>query len=293
MSKLQTGGIGLGRMGNAFTKNMIEAGFEVSGYDVAAEAMSAFAAMGGAARKSPGEVAANADVIIYSLPGIAALHEVTADVAENGRRGAVVIEASTLPIPEKEAARDRLASAGIAMLDCPVSATPAQAHAKDLILFASGDEAAVEKAKPVIEAISRAYRNLGAFGNGMRMKFIANHLVAVYNAATAEALTLARKSGLDPQTTFEVIQQSAVNSRIWELRGPMMVNRDYKPGMTLDLFRKDEDLIEAFARSLDAPVPLFQATLGLYSASRAMGHGGEDTAAVQLVYEEMAGLKAD
>lgn len=277
-------------MGNAFAKYLIKAGFAVSGYDVAPDAVKAFEDMGGAARANPGEVAAASDIMVLSLPSVKALHDVVAEIAARGRKGAVALETSTLPIAEKETARDMMAKAGVTLIDCPVSGTAAQAQNRDLILFASGDKAAVDKAAPAIEAFSRGWFNLGAFGNGMRMKFIANHLVAVHNAAAAEAMTLARKSGLDPQTTYDIIAASAATSRMWEVRGPMMVRHEYPAAMSIDLWRKDEDLIEGHARSLDVPIPLFTAAEQLYSAARARGYGHEDTGAVHRVYEDMAGF---
>lgn len=293
MSNLKVGVIGLGRMGNAFAKHLIAAGFEVSGFDVVADAVKAFEGMGGTAKASPGEVAAASDVAVTSLPSVKALHDVVAEVKANGRDGLIIIETGTLPIAEKEWARDELSGSGITVLDCPVSGTAAQAQNKDLVLFASGDKAAIDKARPVIEGFAKGFDNLGEFGNGMRMKFIANHLVAIHNAAAGEAMALARKSGLDPKQTLDIIGASAATSRMWEVRGPMMVDHVYPPAMSIDLWRKDEDLIEGHARRLNVPIPLFTAAEQLYSAARARGYGDEDTGAVHRIYEEMAGMEQD
>lgn len=293
MSTLKVGVIGLGRMGNAFAKHLIAAGFEVAGFDVVADAVKAFEDMGGTAKASPGEVAAACNVVITSLPSVKALQDVVAEIKAKGSRGLIVIETGTLSIADKLWARDELAGAGITLLDCPVSGTAAQAQNKDLVLFASGEEAAVEKAREAIEGFARAYFYLGEFGNGMRMKFVANHLVAIHNAAAGEAMALARKSGLDPQVTLDVIASGAGTSRMWEIRGPMMVKHDYPPAMSIHLWRKDEDLIEGHARSLNVPIPLFTAAEQLYSAARARGYGEEDTGAVHRIFEEMAGMEQD
>jgi putative dehydrogenase len=116
---------------------------------------------------------------------------------------------------------------GKILLDCPVSGTGAQAANKDLVAFASGNEAAFERCRQVLAGISRAQKYIGAFGNGSRMKFIANHLVTIHNLAAAEAIVLGEMAGLDPAPVFDVIGDSAGSSRMFQIRGPMMVGGQY------------------------------------------------------------------
>ena len=126
------------------------------------------------------------------------------------------------------------------LLDTPLSGTGAQAVNRDLVVYASGDSAAIASLGDVFEGFSRAQYDLGAFGNGSRMKFVANLLVAIHNVATGEAFALGLKAGLEPETVFEVISNSAANSRIFELRAPQMVANDYSnASATIDMFRKD------------------------------------------------------
>src|SRR5208337_4576307 len=116
-----------------------------------------------------------------------------------------------------------LHQAGHVMLDCPVSGTGTQAKAKDLAIYASGDSKSIRKLRPLFAAFARAVHDLGAFGNGSRMKYVANLLVAIHNVASAEALVLGMKAGLPPQLIYDQIKIGAGNSRVFELRAPMMV----------------------------------------------------------------------
>ncbi len=288
---VNVGVVGLGIMGGAMAKNLIAADFSVVGFDPDKEAQQSFTKAGGSLLSGPGDVAREADIVITSLPSIGAFQAVMKDIAAGGTTGTIIVECGTLPIEEKEAAKEQLDKAGIILLDCPLSGTGAQAAVKDMVILASGDKDAIDKCQPVFDAIGRGTHNVGEFGAGMKMKFVANHLVTINNLATAEALVLARMAGLDAQQTFDVIADSAATSRMWEIRGPMMVDRTYEPAtMKMDIYVKDLQLICDFARKLNCPVPLFTASEPLYSAARAQGRNKEDTAAVNAVLESMAGI---
>ena len=135
---------------------------------------------------------------------------------------------------------------------------------------------------------------VGEFGTGSKMKFVANLLVAIHNVAAAEAFVLGRQAGLDPQRLYDLISQGAGTSRMFEVRGPMMVEGDYDKGSArLTLFMKDLDVIGAFARAVAAPVPLFSATLPLYTSGMAQGLQDLDPASVHAVLDRMAGPHED
>ncbi len=177
------------------------------------------------------------------------------------------------------------------MLDCPLSGTGAQAETRDLAIFASGDPAAYERCRDPFAGFARVSHYLGAFGNGSRMKFVANLLVAVHNVATAEAIVLGTKAGLDPQRILEVIASGAGTSRIFELRGPMMANGAYRPASaTTQMFQKDSSIIAAFARALGVDTPMLAAAAPLYDEAAALGYGEDDVAAVHSVLAQRAGL---
>jgi len=283
--------VGLGIMGGAIAGNLAAAGFAVAGYDTDAGQMAALAERGVRRSNSAAGAAGGAAVALTSLPSVAALETVAADLAAQPVPGLVVIEASTLPIAAKEAARERLAAAGMTLLDCPLSGTGAQAATKDLAVYASGDEAAFGRCRAVFDGFARVTHYLGAFGNGSRMKYVANLLVAVHNAVAAEAIVLGTKAGLDPARILEVITSGAGNSRILELRGPMMVAGLYTPPTaTMHVLQKDSAIIGEFARALGVPTPLLDAAAPLYDEAAAEGHVEEDVAAVHAVLARRAGL---
>jgi 3-hydroxyisobutyrate dehydrogenase-like beta-hydroxyacid dehydrogenase len=282
--------VGLGIMGGAIARNLLAAGMQVRGYDVDASRFEALEP-NGVATKSAGEAAQGADVVLTSLPSIKALEETVASLLAAKVGGLVVAELSTLPIEVKEKARAALAGGGIALLDCPLSGTGAQAVTRDLAVYASGERAAYDRAEPVFRGFARAPHYLGAFGNGSKMKFVANLLVAVHNVASAEAMVLGMKAGLDPETIVKVISSGAGTSRVFELRAPLMAAGDYAPTMKIDIWQKDMAIIAEFARALGVPVPTFAASAPVYDAAQASGLGGDDTAAVAEIIAKQAGLK--
>jgi len=135
--------------------------------------------------------------------------------------------------------------------------------------------------------------DVGAFGNGSRMKYVANLLVAIHNVATAEAMVLGIKAGLPPQLIVDLIKIGAGNSRIFELRAPMMVKDDYASNVTMKIsvWQKDMDVIGGYARKIRVPTPMFDTSNAIYAKARKSGYDDQDTAAVCAVLEKMAGVK--
>ena len=289
MKKQSVSVLGLGIMGSAMAANLVKAGFQVIGYDPVAACRSRHRKAGGISAGSAGEAARAARIVIASLPSAAALSQVVDEILESGKRGGIVVETSTLPIADKAAARRRLAAAGVTLLDCPLSGTGAQARVKDLIVYASGSPAAFKKTIPVLRGLSRGHYYVGKFGNGSKMKYAANLLVAIHNISTAEAVILARKAGLDPALAVKVLGDGAGASRMLQVRGPLMVRRSYQPAtVTNDIWRKDMKIIGAFVRQLKSPAPLFNATKAIYNAALRQGFARSDTAAVCAVLERSA-----
>jgi L-threonate 2-dehydrogenase len=290
------GFVGLGQMGTPMSAHLVEAGFTVAGFDIDPARVETLEAAGGKACGSAREAAAEASIVITSLPSADALEAVVsgddgllaADVA--GRL--VVVETSTLSLEDKDAARRAVEAAGAVLLDCPLSGTAGQAQTKDLVVYASGDEPSVQRCVPVFDGFARAHYYLGPFGSGSKMKFIANLLVSIHNVAAAEAFVLALKAGMDLETVYEVIGSGAGSSRMFEVRGPMMVAGDYdRPGMSVRVFQKDLRIIADFARAFDCPTPLFTAGTQVYLAALAHGFESQDAAAVCAALERIAGVE--
>ncbi|WP_127143020.1 NAD(P)-dependent oxidoreductase [Pelagibacterium montanilacus] len=283
------GVIGLGIMGIAYARNLIKSGFVVNGFDLSEKSVNDLKGSGGTPLSSAREVAEKSDHLLIALPSVAALDAVAAEIAPALRSGMVVAEMGTLPIDVKERARDVIEASGAKMLDSPVSGTGAQAAVGDLVVFSSGEEAGSEAMRVVFEGLGRDVRHVGEFGAGMKLKYVANLLVSIHNLATAEALLLAEKSGLDLQTTFDVISSGAGNSRMFEVRGPLMVSGEYEPAtMKMDVYIKDVMLILEHARNARCPVPLMAATLPFYSAALAQGRDKQDTAALFEVIRQLS-----
>ena len=291
----KVGMIGLGIMGSAMSTNLLKAGFQVVGYDIIPELVETLVDKGGIGAASSRGVAENSDVVITSLPSVESLKNVVSGeegLLAGAKTGLAVIETSTLPLEAKQEAYKALKASNVKLLDCPLSGTGAQAIKKDLVVYASGNKKACENCIPVFDGFARANYYLGEFGMGTKMKFVANLLVTIHNVSAAEAFVLGMKAGLDPEMIFKVISDGAGTSRMFEVRGPLMVAENYDdPTMKVDVFQKDIKIITSFANELQCPTPLLSAATQIYTAALANGRAKQDTASVCAVLEEMAGLK--
>lgn len=276
----KVGVIGLGVMGLAMAQNLMRSGFDVHGYDIDVTRKKMLKAVHGAVCRSVQDLAANVDVLITSLPSAQALMMVCRSLAETEPRNLIVIETSTLPIKEKIAARRLLSPARMVLLDCPLSGTGSQAHTKDLVVYVSGPNAAFKKIRQVLDGFSRAQFYLGAFGNGMKLKMVANYLVAIHNAATAEALILAERAHLNLDLVLAAIGDSAGQSRMWQVRGPRMAVANYSPMMSMHLWQKDMGIISEFVADAGAPSPVFDQAKAIYALAYQAGYGDSDSAVI-------------
>lgn len=287
------GVIGLGLMGSAVCPHLIDAGFDVIGLDIDAAKQDRMTAIGVSPAETPRALAERADVVILLLPSAEALHRVvegTGGIAESAKADTVVVDSSTLLLEDKERARDALAAIGITFLDCPVSGTRSQVVEKDVVVFASGADEAVERCQPVFEAYSRATKRLGAFGNATRMKLVHNLLTQVHIAAAAEAFTMGMKAGLDPDSIYDVICDSAAASRMFQIRGPRMAAGQYDDAAArIEVRVKDAHVIGTFAGELHVPLPVFAASTQVFEAAMADGRADQDTASVCAILEKWAG----
>jgi putative dehydrogenase len=288
------GVIGLGTMGGQIARHLLEAGYRVVGTDIRPDRAAALAARGGSCAGSAAEVAARADTVITSLPSVQAFEDVISEAAGAAPPRLTVIEASTLPLAVKERGRELLAGRGAVLLDCPISGTGAQMRTKDVVVYASGDAAALERVGPVLAAFSRQWLDMGAFGNGTKLKLVANLLVAIHNVAAAEALLVAGRAGLEPRAALAALTAGAGTSRMLEVRGPLMLDGGYgEATMQVQTFAKDLDIIAGFARDLCCPTPLFGTAAQVHLAALAQGHAADDTASVFAVLHRLASGDGD
>jgi L-threonate 2-dehydrogenase len=273
--------VGLGIMGGAIARNLVERGWRVIGFDTDASKRAELAAASVAIADGVEQLARDAPVIMTSLPTPAAVESVARAIADSGQSPRIVIELSTLTLADKLRFEAILKAAGHVPLDCPLSGTGAQAKMRDLIVYASGDSGAIARCMPLFADFAKQSADLGVFGNGSRMKFVANHLVAIHNVATAEAMILAERAGLDPKLVVEMVGPGAGGSRMFQMRAPMMVEGKYEPAtMKVSTWKKDMAIIAEFAEDVGCETPLFTLTQPVYTQAMAMGLGDQDTAAV-------------
>jgi putative dehydrogenase len=273
--------VGLGIMGGAIARNLVDRGWRIIGYDIDAARRAEFVQANVIVAGNAGQVARDAAVIMTSLPSPAAVDQVAREIANSGQPRRVVVELSTLSLADKLRFEATLTKAGHIALDCPLSGTGAQAKTRDLVVYASGDSEAIARCAGLFADFAKQSADLGRFGNGSRMKFIANHLVAINNVAAAEAMILAQRAGLDPKTVVEMVGPGAGGSRMFQMRAPMMVEGVYEPAtMKVSTWKKDMAIIAEFADDVGCETPLFTLTQPVYSAALAMGLGDQDTASV-------------
>jgi len=273
--------VGLGIMGGAIARNLVDRGWHVIGYDINPARCGELAQADVTIAADVGQLTRDTPIVMTSLPTAAAVEQVARAIASSGHQPRMVVELSTLSLADKLRFEEILKQAGHIPLDCPLSGTGAQAKIRDLVVYASGDSEAIASCISLFADFAKQSADLGRFGNGSRMKFIANHLVAIHNVAAAEAMLLAARAGLDPKMVVEMVGPGAGGSRMFQMRAPMMVEGVYEPAtMKVSTWQKDMAIIAEFADQVGCLTPLFTLTQPVYAEAMAMGLADQDTASV-------------
>jgi 3-hydroxyisobutyrate dehydrogenase-like beta-hydroxyacid dehydrogenase len=275
--------VGLGLLGGAVAQRLREAGHAVIGYDVVPACVERLVALGGTAARSAADVARAADAVATLLPSLPIVEQAIlgpGGITAGARPGQTIFQMSTISPALTERLARETAARGLAFLDCPISGTSGMVAKGNGVFFVGGERAAYERWRPLLESVLPSAIHVGAAGQAMLLKLVANLLVALNSAAAAEALTMARRGGLDPQMVLDVLKAGAATSRMLDVRGPMMVRGEFPAQMKLDLFMKDLHLIQDAAGAIGARVPLTGVAEQLYAAAQRAGHGGDDLAAV-------------
>jgi putative dehydrogenase len=284
--------VGLGAMGGAIIRNVSASQRQTVGFDIDPAKIKQATDDGIDVEKSVAALAERVPVILTSLPKPEAVIAVAKEIAASNAKNLVVIEASTLALKDKYAFQEILAEAGHTAVDCTLSGTGAQAIVGDLAVYASGDEAVVEQLRPLFESFTRQTHYVGPYGNGSKMKYVANLLVAIHNVSTAEAMVLGMKSGLDPHQLVELATSGAGNSRMFEMRGPMIADNNYYPAQSsITMWEKDLSVIGDYIAEIGCAAPLFSATLPLYASASAHGLQEADGVSVCKILEMMSGIE--
>lgn len=286
--------IGLGTMGLPMAKNLVRAGIDVTGFDLAPTAMQQLSNAGGAVASSLVSAAANANFIITMLP--TAAHVESALLPDNGAlsggdAAAVIINMSTILPEETQALSEKLQMRGHRLIDAPVGRSALEAERGALLILASGAPEDIDAAAPLFDAMGNQTINCGPVGNGSRVKVINNFMGISLNVLTAEALTLAEASGLDIRLALEVMRGTIAGLGHMSITYPNKVLKgDLQAGFPVDLAHKDLVLALNLAARVNAPVYLGAAALQSYSVTRAGGRGRQDYTAVYPTLRELAKL---
>jgi len=285
--------IGLGIMGGRMAQALAAQGWRVVGYDPLARCRTALRKAGGLPLKDNAEVARQADILITSLPSADALHAVVQEIAAASppRRGQVLVETSTLTLEDKQKATLALQGQDRQMLDAPISGTASGDPQATWVAYLSGPARACRQAQAVMRCFTLQAPRVGAFGDGTKLKYAANHLVAIYNVACAEMTVLCARMGLDPAMALQLLGNSPyLGTGLMRIRMPMMLKRSYQPAtMKVHLWQKDMQVIGETARRLQCPTPMLDASASLYTSAMALGHAESDTASVVEVLRQMSG----
>jgi 2-hydroxy-3-oxopropionate reductase len=289
------GFIGLGIMGRPMARNLLKAGYPLVVHNRSRGAVDELAGAGAKAASSPKDVAAQCDVLITMLPNSPDVEVVALGrdgIIEGGRSGLVFIDMSTISPIVSQKVGAALAAKGVRMLDAPVSGGEKGAVDAALSIMVGGDQALFDAMLPIFQAMGKTITLLGPLGAGGFTKLANQIIVAVNLTALAEALTLARKAGLDRELTLTALGGGLAGSKCLEQKKPNYLANTYNPGFKIDLHYKDLGLIMDAARALGVPLPATAVVQELFNALRVKGRGGLDHSGIVTLLEDLAGISA-
>lgn len=290
---MKIGFIGLGIMGKPMSRNLLRAGFELIVYDIDETAVKIIEKAGAKPASSPKEVAQNSDVIITMLPKASIGKSVLED--ENGilagiKENSVVIDMSSVsPVASKEFAQ-LVEAKKCKFLDAPVSGGEIGAVNATMAIMIGGDEAVVERVRPILEALGKSITLVGPNGSGSVAKLANQIMVNLNIAAVAEALVLATKAGADPKKVFEAVRGGFAGSAVLEEKAPMMYSRNFKAGGPIYINLKDITNVVVTADELDVPLILTPQLKEIMISLKATGHNNDDHSSIVQFYEKIAGV---
>ena len=277
------GSIGLGAMGGSYAFHLLNNGYKVLGLDPDIKNSDIFSKNGGIIVNNISNLLEKSDVIILSLPTVPIFKGVIKDIVENydGTKSKILIDMNTISLEDKLSAKNQLNKLNIEMIDAPVSGTGAQAKTKDLVIMSSGSRESISLCEKIFLSFSRENIFVGEFGNGIKFKILANLLVTVHNTATAEALFLGQKAGLDESLIYKVLNAGAAASVMLDKRMPLMISKNYEPATaSMTIFLKDIDVIRQFLKNNNTHSPTFEAAAKVYDQAKLNIPSTYDTAAV-------------
>lgn len=285
---------GLGIMGRGMAHNLLKAGFDLRVWNRTASRMDDLIANGASAANNPADLASQSDIIITCVSDTPDVQEVI--LGENGiiygvSSGALVIDMSTISPQVTREIADRLSEKGAHMLDAPISGGSEGAAQGTLSIMVGGEAEQVERAMPAFQAMGKAITHVGGHGAGQTVKLVNQILVVVTMLGVSEALLFAQAGDLDLQKTLDAVTQGAAGSWMLSNRGPQVIDRDWRPGFTIDLQQKDLRLVLEAADQMGVPAIATGIVFNLYRTLQAQGLGGDGNHALVRALEHMAGFE--
>ena len=290
---MSVGFIGLGIMGSGMAANLVAKGHEVVVWNRTAARMDPLVELGASAASSPAEVAAGSDVVLICVsdtPDVEAVVEGAGGLLEGLRAGSLVVDHSTISPAATVRLAALVAERGGSWLDAPVSGGSEGAERGTLSIMVGGERDDLERAMPYLEAYGTTITRVGPVGAGQQAKIVNQILVVGNQLAVSEALLFAQQAGLDLATTIDAVKDGAAGSWMLANRGPQMIERDWRPGFSIDLQQKDLRLALEAADELGVPLPGTSLVFQLYRALQNKGLGAEGNHALVKALEDLSGI---
>jgi 3-hydroxyisobutyrate dehydrogenase-like beta-hydroxyacid dehydrogenase len=292
--KQRIGFVGVGLMGGWLARHLLSAGFSVTAHDIDPAKVRAIVKAGGRKAKSADRIAGEVDVIILSLPNSTVVNDVVENslkLFDTGRKGLIVLDATTADPAMSIELSSRLEKKGIDMLDSTVSGTSDMCAAKDTLFMVGGKKKIFEVCEPIFAAMSREWIYMGKSGSGAVIKLVVNLVLSLNRMALAEGLTLAKKAGLDQGQTLGVLKKSAAFSKVMDQKGDRMVERRFlPPSGHLAIHYKDVRLMLALGARLDCPLPLLSLDAQALASEMCKGRGQWDSSDIISFYDALANI---
>jgi 3-hydroxyisobutyrate dehydrogenase len=288
------GYIGMGIMGVPMSRNLLKAGFQVSVYNRTKAKAEPLVKEGATAYDSPADLAGNVDVVFTNVtdtPDVRAVLLGPGGVVESAREGLTVVDNSTISPNETAEMAAELKKKGVRYLDAPVSGGDIGAQQGTLTIMCGGEQGVFDDVKPMLEAMGKRVTLMGPVGMGQMTKLCNQIMCAVNMVACCEAISLAKKAGLDVHTMLDVVTAGAGGSWALSNLGPKIADGDMAPGFMVKLILKDLNLVEEASRSAELPIPGTVLATELFRASQANGGGGLGTQAMAQVFEKLGAFQ--
>lgn len=291
---MKIGFIGLGIMGKPMAKNLLKAGYELNICDINKNAVAEVAAAGAAAYDTPGETAAESDIILTMLPNsphVKTVIEGKDGVLEGMKPGTILVDMSSIDPNVSIELEKEVAAAGGEMLDAPVSGGEPKAVDATLSFMCGGKQEVFDRVKPILEKMGSSIVLVGPVGSGNMTKLANQIIVAVNIAALSEALVLATKSGVNPENVYKAIRGGLAGSTVMDAKAPMMLDRNFDPGFRIELHIKDLTNAQNASKAVGMELPMTDRVLDMMKKLQEEGLGKCDHAAVLRYYEEQENIE--